>query len=75
MDTFLQGVGALALFIVGGAWLIRNSEERAERRAWKSRWEYLQARRLSHPEDFERCDEEMTEMLLGSQRKKRRSLF
>lgn len=63
MSEFLQGVGALTLIVVGGAWLMRWCQEREQSRSLQARLKYLQQRRLSHPEEAEAISKEFHELL------------
>ena len=69
MADILQGIGALAVIVISGAWLMRFFEERREKHVFNEHWKYLQARRQSHPEEAESLKEEMSQMLLHPKRR------
>lgn len=63
MDEYLKGIGAFALIIVGGAWLLRFFDERHAGKELNSCMAGIRARLASHPEDADMLRQEAHELL------------
>lgn len=62
-SEFLQGVGALAIFVIGGSYWFKLHDYRKEVEHVNAQMRHLRERKATHPEDADEIDERLHELL------------